>query len=137
MKLDNIGGDTPYHYGVAKLQKGLQMCIGILIWLATEGASLHHVDEAEFQLEVHSPNIDAGSSSHIVSGGDGELTESLFSHSLKNNWCFRNGFLCWENSESRNDAKSCPSHELLWIVCVVFRQGETSHTLPRLLSNQK
>ena len=59
-----------------------------------------------------------------------ENSRSLFSHSLKNEWCFRNGFLCQEDSERRNDARSCPSHEPLWIVCVVFRQGETSHILP-------
>ena len=113
MKLDNISSDTPYHYGVAELQKVLPMCICVLIRLTTEWASMHHVDEARFELEVHVPNIDVGSSGHIVGGEDGELAESLFSHSLKNKWCFRNGFLCWENSERRNDAKSCPSHELV------------------------
>ena len=137
MKLDNIGGDTPYDNGVAELQKILQMCICILVWLAIEWASLHHVDEARFELEVHVPDIDVGASGHIVGGGDGELAESLFSHSLKNEWCFRNGFLCWEDSERRNDARSCPSHEPLWIVCVVFRQGETVIHYPCLLSNQK
>jgi len=45
-KLDRNGGDTPYHSGVAELQKVLQMCIYVLIWLAIEWASLHHVDEA-------------------------------------------------------------------------------------------
>ena len=61
-KLDNIGGDTPYDYGVAELQKVLQMCICVLIRLATEWASLHHVDEASFELEVHVPDIDVGAS---------------------------------------------------------------------------
>ena len=106
------------------------MRIGVLIWLATEWASLHYVDEAVFELEVHIPDIDVGASGHIVGGRDRELAESLFSHRLKNEWCFRNEFLCREDSERRNDARSCPSHELLWIVCVVFRQGETGHTLP-------
>ena len=32
-KLDNIGGNTPYDNGVAELQKILQMCICVLIWL--------------------------------------------------------------------------------------------------------
>ena len=45
MKLDNVG-DTPYDNGVAELQKILQMYICVLIWLATEWASLHYVDEA-------------------------------------------------------------------------------------------
>ena len=45
-KLDNVGGDTPYDNGVAELQKILQMCICVLIRLATELASLHHVNEA-------------------------------------------------------------------------------------------
>ena len=56
-------------------------------------------------------DIDVGASGHIVGGGDRELAESLFSHSLKNEWCFRNGFLCQEDSERRNDARSCPSHK--------------------------
>ena len=106
------------------------MSISVLIWLATEWASLDYVDEARLELKIHIPNIDVGSGSHIGSGGDRELAESLFSHSLKNEWCFRNGFLCREDSERRNDARSCPSHEPLWIVCVVFRQGEIGHTLP-------
>ena len=45
-KLDNIGGDTPYDNGVAELQKVLQMSICVLVRLATEWASLHHVNEA-------------------------------------------------------------------------------------------
>ena len=55
MKLDNIGGDTPYDNGVAELQKILQTCICILIRLAIEWASLHHVDEARLEFEVHVP----------------------------------------------------------------------------------
>ena len=45
-KLDNVGGDTPYDNGVAELQKILQMCTCVLVRLAIEWASLHHVDEA-------------------------------------------------------------------------------------------
>ena len=45
-KLDNVGGDTPYDNGVAELQKILQMCICVLVRLATEWASRHHIDEA-------------------------------------------------------------------------------------------
>ena len=56
------------------------MGVGVLIWLATERASLHHVDEAGLELEFHIPNIDVGSGSHIGGGGDGEVTESLLSH---------------------------------------------------------
>ena len=88
-KPDNVGGDTLYDNGVAELQKILQMCIFVLIWLAIEWASLHHVNEARFDLGVHIPDIDVGFSGHIVGGGDRELAESLFSHSLKNEWCFR------------------------------------------------
>ena len=127
---DGVSRNAPYGYSLAKLQKVLEMGVGILIRLATERASLHHVDEAGFELEVHVPNVDVGPRGHNVGGGDGELVESLFSHSLNSKWCFRNGFLCRENTEKRNDARSCPSHKLLWIVCVVFQQGETSHTLP-------
>ena len=36
------------------------MGVGVLIWLATEWASLHHVNEARLQLKVHVPNINVG-----------------------------------------------------------------------------
>ena len=36
------------------------MCICVLVRLTTEWASLHHVDEAWFELEVHLPDIDVG-----------------------------------------------------------------------------
>ena len=45
-KPDDVSRNTPYGYGLAELQKVLEMGIGILVWLATEWASLHHVDEA-------------------------------------------------------------------------------------------
>ena len=105
MKLDNIGSDTPYDNGVAELQKILQMCICVLIRLATEWASLHHVDEAGFELKVDVPNVDAGSSSHIGGGGDGELAESFLIHSLRNSWCFRTGFHYQKSSGRRNDVR--------------------------------
>ena len=63
------------------------MGICILVRLATEWASLHYVDEAGLEFEVHVPNVDVGSSGHIGGGGDGELAESLLSHSLTNSWC--------------------------------------------------
>jgi hypothetical protein len=76
-QLDNIGSDTPYHHDVAELQKILQMCICVLIWIAIEWASLHHVDEAGLEFKIHVPNVDARSSSHIGGGRDRELAESL------------------------------------------------------------
>ena len=57
---DSISHNASYGYGLAKLQKVLEMGVGILIWLATEWASLHHVNEAGLQLKV-------GSSCHIGS----------------------------------------------------------------------
>ena len=51
----------------AKLQAVLEMAVGVLIQLATKWASLHHVYEAGFQLKVHVPNINVGSSCHIGS----------------------------------------------------------------------
>ena len=36
------------------------MGVGILIWLAIEWASLHHVYEARIHLKVHVPNINIG-----------------------------------------------------------------------------
>ena len=56
------------------------MGVGVLIRLATEWASLHHVYEAGLQLKAHVPNINVGSSCHIGSRGDGEVAESLLSH---------------------------------------------------------
>ena len=44
-KLDHISCNTPYHYGLAKIHKVLQVSIGILVWLATDRASLHHIDQ--------------------------------------------------------------------------------------------
>ena len=63
------------------------MCICVLIWLAIEWASLHHVDEAGFEFEVDISDVDIGSSSHISGGGDRELAETLLSYSLTNSWC--------------------------------------------------
>ena len=87
-KLDHIGGDTSYNNGVTNLQKILQMSIGVLIRLAIERASLHYVDEVGLEFKVHVPNVDVLSGSHICGGGDGELAESLLSHSLRNSGCF-------------------------------------------------
>ena len=57
----------PYGYGLAELQKVLEVGIGVLVWLATEWASLHHVYEAGLQLKIHVPNINVGDSCHISS----------------------------------------------------------------------
>jgi hypothetical protein len=57
------------------------MCIGILVRLATERASLHHVDETRFHLEVHIPDINVGSGSHVGGRGNGKVTKSLLDHS--------------------------------------------------------
>ena len=65
MKPDDVSRNAPYGYGLAELQKVLEMGVGVLVWLATEWASLHHVYEARFQLEVNVPNISVGSSRHI------------------------------------------------------------------------
>ena len=43
---DGVSCNAPYSYGLAKLQEVLEMGVGVLIWLATEWAILHHVDEA-------------------------------------------------------------------------------------------
>ena len=84
---DSVSRNAPYGYGLAKLQKVLEMGVGVLIRLTTEWASLHHVYEAGFEFRVDIPNVDAWSSSHNGGGGDGELAESLLSHSLTNSWC--------------------------------------------------
>ena len=64
---DGVSRNAPYGYGLAKLQKVLEMGVGILIRLTTEWASLHHINEAGLQLKVHVPNINVGSSCHIGS----------------------------------------------------------------------
>ena len=64
MEPDGVSRNAPYGYGLAKLQKILEMGVGVLIQLATEWASLHYVYEAGLQLEVHVPNS-VGSSRHI------------------------------------------------------------------------
>ena len=80
MKPDGVNRNAPYGYDLANLQKVLEMGVGVLIWLATEWASLHHVNEAGLQLKIHIPNINVGSSCHIGSGGDGKVVEDLLSH---------------------------------------------------------
>ena len=67
MKPDGVNRNAPYGYDLANLQKVLEMGVGVLIWLATEWASLHHVYEAGLQLKIHVPNINIGSSCHIGS----------------------------------------------------------------------
>ena len=49
---DDVRRNSQYGYGLAELQKVLETGIGILIRLATEWASLHHVYEAGLQLKV-------------------------------------------------------------------------------------
>ena len=46
MEPDGVSRNAPYGYGLAKLQKILEMGVSVLIRLATEWASLHHVDKA-------------------------------------------------------------------------------------------
>ena len=43
---DGVSRNVPYGYGLAKLQNVLEMGDGILIRLAAQWASLHHVYEA-------------------------------------------------------------------------------------------
>ena len=45
-KPDDVSRNAPYGYGLAEFQKVLEMSVGVLIWLATEWASLHHIYEA-------------------------------------------------------------------------------------------
>jgi hypothetical protein len=77
------------------------MCIGILVRLATERASLHHVDKTGFQLKVHVPHDNVGSSSHIGGGGDGEVVKSLFGRRLRRGWCLDDWFDYRENELRR------------------------------------
>ena len=67
MEPDGVSRSAPYGYGLAKLQKVLEMGVGVLIRLATEWACLHHVYEAGLQLKVHVHNINIRSSCHIGS----------------------------------------------------------------------
>ena len=67
MEPDGVSCNAPYGYGLAELQKVLEMGVGVLVWLVAKWASLHHVHEAGLQLKVHVPNINVGSSCHIGS----------------------------------------------------------------------
>ena len=68
------------------------MCIGVLIGLAIEWASLHHIDEAGLELKIHVPNIDIGSGSHIGGGGDGELRRVFSTITSGTSGAFELGF---------------------------------------------
>ena len=54
------------------------MGVGILIRLAAEWASLHHVNEAGLQLKVHVSNINVGSSATLAAEGT-EKSRRVFS----------------------------------------------------------
>ena len=70
---DSVSRNAPYSYDFAELQEVLEMGVSVLIRLATEWASLHHVYEAGLQLKIHVPNINVGSSCHIGSWGTKKL----------------------------------------------------------------
>jgi hypothetical protein len=83
MEPDSISCDAPYHYSLAQLKEVLEVGVGVLVRLATKWAILHHVDQTRLELKVHVSNIDVGSGSHVSSRGDGEVSESLFGHTLR------------------------------------------------------
>jgi hypothetical protein len=128
-ELDYISYDTPYHYSFAQLKEVLKMGVGILVRLAAEWASLHHVDETRFELKVHIPDINVGFGSHVGS------MEGLYGHG--GCWCLNDGFFYRENDMRRNDVTSDLPHEFLWIFNKVCRQGETGHTLPLFSSSRR
>ena len=64
---NGISLNAPYSYSLAELQEVLEMGVCVLIRLATEWTSLHHVYEAGLQLKVHVLNINIGFSCHIGS----------------------------------------------------------------------
>ena len=59
-KLDRIGSDTPYDYGVAELEKILQMCIGILIRLAAERLACTMLMRLDLSSKFTSPTLMLG-----------------------------------------------------------------------------
>ena len=75
---DGVSRNAPYCYGLAELQKVLEMGVGVLIWLATEWASLHHVYEAGLQLNVHMPKSTLGPVATLVAEGT-EKSRRVFS----------------------------------------------------------
>ena len=121
MKLDNIGGDTRMTTVSQSSRKFCKCAFASSFGLPQNGLACTMLMWLDLSSKFMSPTLMLGLVATLSVEGDGEIAESLFSHSLKNKWCFRNGFLCREDSERRNDARSCPSHEPLWIVCVVFR----------------
>ena len=59
-KLDNIGGDTPYHYVVVELQEILQMRIGILIGLPQNGLACTMLMRLHLSSKFTSPTLMLG-----------------------------------------------------------------------------
>nr|AAX95157.1 hypothetical protein LOC_Os11g14320 [Oryza sativa Japonica Group]AAX96753.1 hypothetical protein [Oryza sativa Japonica Group]ABA92364.1 hypothetical protein LOC_Os11g14320 [Oryza sativa Japonica Group] len=57
-----------------------RVCTCIVVWLATERASLRYCYEAGLQVKVVIPQVDL---QHVVNGGSNKLTEGLLCHSLK------------------------------------------------------
>ena len=54
------------------------MGVGVLIWLATEWASLHHIYEARLQLKVHVPTSTLGLVATLAAEGM-EKSRKVFS----------------------------------------------------------
>jgi len=78
VKHDDVSCNASYGYGLAKLQKVLEVGVGVLVWLATEWASLHHVYEAGLQLEITSPTSALGPVATLAAEGT-EKSRRVFS----------------------------------------------------------
>lgn len=91
---DGIWADAFHRVCATNLKELLQMSTSILIWLATEGASLRHCNEAGLQVEVTVSQVDVWPNGHIVSRGSGELTGGLLSHILKARGHWDDWFVC-------------------------------------------
>lgn len=76
----SVRANTLHGVCTADFQELLQVCTCIVVWLATERASLRYCYEAGLQVKVVIPQVDL---QHVVNGGSNKLTEGLLCHSLK------------------------------------------------------
>ena len=110
------------------------MSICFLVRLATERASLHHVDEAGFEFEVDLPNVDVGSSSHIGGGGDGKLFSAIASQIVG---ASELGFCTGKVAGGGRREVVTFSQASLDFLCSFPAGRNRSYTTPVFFSNQK
>jgi hypothetical protein len=72
---NSTDSESPTH-----LQKVLEMCIGIFIWLAREWIGLHHADQCRLEFKVFVSHRCGWSGRNIGVGGGGKLVDHSLGH---------------------------------------------------------